>query len=43
MGIVKKFRIKSYKENKPLIKLEKISLSFGKRQILDNISFSVNK
>ncbi|MDC1248245.1 ATP-binding cassette domain-containing protein, partial [Pelagibacteraceae bacterium] len=29
-------------ENKPLIKLEKISLSFGKRQILDNISFSIN-
>ena len=42
MAIIKKFRIKSFKENKPLIKLEKISLSFGKRQILDNISFSIN-
>ena len=42
MAIIKKFRIKSFKENKPLIKLEKISLSFGKRQILDNISSSIN-
>ena len=42
MAIIKKFRIKSFKENKPLIKLEKISLSFGKRQILDNINFNVN-
>ena len=42
MSNIKKFRIKSFKENKPLIKLEKISLSFGKRQILDNISFSIN-
>ena len=42
MAIIKKFRIKSFKENKPLIRLEKISLSFGKRQILDNINFNVN-
>ena len=43
MAIIKKFRIKSFKENKPLIKLEKISLSFGKRQILENINFNINK
>jgi len=43
MAIIKKFRIKSFKKNKPLIKLEKISLSFGKRQILENISFDINK
>jgi lipopolysaccharide export system ATP-binding protein len=43
MAIIKKFRIKSFKENKPLIKLEKISLSFGKRQILENINFDINK
>ena len=42
MAIIKKFRIKSFKENKPLIRLEKISLSFGKRQILDNVNFHVN-
>ena len=43
MAIIKKFRIKSYKEKKPIIKLDKISLSFGKRKILDNINFSVNE
>ena len=43
MAIIKKFRIKSFKKNKPLIKLEKISLSFGKRQILENINFDINR
>jgi lipopolysaccharide export system ATP-binding protein len=43
MAIIKKFRIKSFKKNKPLVKLEKISLSFSKRQILEDISFSINK
>ncbi len=42
MAIIKKFRIKSFKKNKPLIRMEKISLSFGRRQILDNINFNVN-
>ncbi len=39
---IKKFRIKSFKQTIPLISLEKISLSFGKRQILDNINFKIN-
>ena len=43
MAIIKKFRIKSFKKNEPLIKLEKISLSFGKRQILENINFDINQ
>ena len=43
MALIKKFRIKSFKKNKPLIKLEKISLSFDKRQILENINFNINK
>ena len=43
MAIIKKFRIKSFKNQKPLVSLKKISLSFGKRQILDNISFNINK
>ena len=43
MAIIKKFRIKSFKEKKPVIKLDKISLSFGKRKILDNVNFSVNE
>ena len=43
MGIIKKFRIKSFKLDRPIIKLSKISLSFGKRKILDNINFSINE
>jgi lipopolysaccharide export system ATP-binding protein len=43
MAIIKKFRIKSFKEKKPVIKLDKISLSFGKRKILDNVNFSINE
>jgi lipopolysaccharide export system ATP-binding protein len=43
MAIIKKFRIKSFKSKKPIIELNKLSLSFGKRTILDNVSFSVNE
>ena len=43
MAIIKKFRIKSFKQKKPLIELKNISLSYGNRQILDNISFSINQ
>ena len=42
MGIIKKFRIKSFKKQKPVVHLKKISLSFGKRQVLDDITFKVN-
>ena len=43
MGIIKKFRIKSFIQNKPIIELQKISLTYGKRKILDNINFSLNE
>ena len=43
MAIIKKFRIKSFKEKKPIIKLENISLSFKNRNILENISFNLNQ
>ena len=42
MGIIKKFRIKSFKNPSSLISIENISLSFGKRKILDNVSFKIN-
>ena len=42
MGIIKKFRIKTSKTLTPIISLENISLSFGKRKILDNVSFKIN-
>ena len=43
MAVIKKFRIKSFKKQKPIVSLKKISVSFGKRQILDNINFEVNQ
>ena len=43
MAIIKKFRIKSFKNNKEVINLENISLSFGKRKILENINISTNE
>ena len=44
MAIVKKFRITSFKNQKPIISLKNISISFDKHyQILDNISLNVPK
>tara|TARA_B100000767_G_C19760417_1_gene534901 strand:+ start:459 stop:1235 length:777 start_codon:yes stop_codon:yes gene_type:complete len=42
MALIKKFRIKSFKKKKPLVTLKNVSISFGKRTILDNVSFSIN-
>jgi len=41
--IIKKFRIKSFKQKRTILKLQNISLSFQKRQILENISFDINQ
>ena len=43
MAIIKKFRIKSFKNNKEVVKLENISFSFGERKVLENINISVNQ
>ena len=43
MAIIKKFRIKSFKQKKPILKLDNVSLSFGNRQILEKINFEINK
>ena len=43
MAIIKKFRIKKFKQHEELLKLEKISVFFGKRKILENLSFKLNK
>ena len=43
MAIIKKFRIKSLKKKKSLVELKNISITFGKRQILDKISFNINQ
>ncbi len=43
MAIIKKFRIKSFKKSNTLIEFENVSLSYGKRLILDNVSFKINE
>ena len=43
MAIIKKFRIKYFKTKKPIIRLDKLSLSFGKMKVLDNVSFNLNE
>ena len=43
MGIIKKFYITKFKKDRPKIELKNISLSFNKRQILDNISLTIRE
>jgi len=43
MAVIKKFRIKSFKKKNSVIEFENITLSYGNRLILDNISFKINE
>ena len=43
MAIIKKFRITTFKKEYPKIALKKISLSYSKRQILDDVSLTIRK
>ena len=43
MSNIKKFRIKSFKNNNNILKLEKLSLKFGNKAILDNLNFELNQ
>tara|TARA_A100001388_G_C28700391_1_gene465863 strand:- start:282 stop:1058 length:777 start_codon:yes stop_codon:yes gene_type:complete len=43
MAIIKKFRIKSFKNINSIIEFDNVSLSYGNRLILDNISFKINE
>ena len=43
MAIIKKFRIKSFKNYNSIIEFKDISLSYGNRLILDNINFQINE
>ena len=42
MAVIKKFRIKSFKNAEPLLEVKNISISFENRKILDNISFKIS-
>tara|TARA_X000000368_G_C22949652_1_gene676015 strand:+ start:283 stop:1059 length:777 start_codon:yes stop_codon:yes gene_type:complete len=43
MALIKQFRIKSYKKPSSIISFEKVSLSYGNRLILDDISFKIHE
>ena len=42
MSNIKKFRIKSFKEKRAILKLEKLSFKYGKKIILDNMNLQLN-
>lgn len=43
MSNIKQFRIKSFKEKKPIISLKEITLKYGKKLVLDNLNLQLNK
>ena len=43
MAVIKKFRIKSFKNVNSIIEFKNVSLSYGNRLILDNINFKINE
>ena len=43
MALIKKFRIKSFREQEPVLELEKISMFYNKRQIINNLSLKINR
>jgi lipopolysaccharide export system ATP-binding protein len=42
MSNIKKFRIKSFKKDVSVLKLEKVSFKFGKKTILDSLNLNLN-
>ena len=43
MAVIKKFRIKSFKNTNSVVEFDNISLAYGNRLILDNINFKINE
>ena len=43
MAVIKKFRIKSFKNINSIIEFKDVSLAYGNRLILDRINFSINE
>ena len=43
MSVIKKFRIKNFKKRTELLRLERITLHFGKRKILEDLTFNLNQ
>tara|TARA_A100001234_G_C12615104_1_gene381262 strand:+ start:133 stop:909 length:777 start_codon:yes stop_codon:yes gene_type:complete len=43
MAIIKKFRIKSFKNINSIVEFKDVSLSYGNRLVLDNLNFKINE
>ena len=43
MGLIKKFRIKSFKSEETIVELKNTSVFYNKRQILNNLNLSINR
>ena len=43
MALIKKFRIKSFKEEETIVELKNTSVFYNKRQILNNLNLNVRK
>ena len=43
MALIKRFRIKKFKEEKSILKLQKISMFYNKRQILNSLDLNINQ
>ena len=41
--LIKKFRIKSFKEEKPVIEIKNLTISYGNRQIVEQLNLSLQK
>ena len=42
-SLIKKFRIKSFKEEKPIIELKNLTIAYGNRQIVEKLNLSIQK
>ena len=42
-GLIKKFRIKSFKESRPIVELQNLSITYGNRQIVEKLNLSIQK
>ena len=42
-SLIKKFRIKSFKEENPIIELKDLSISYGNRQIVEKLNLNIQK
>ena len=43
MAVIKKFRIKSFKEQETIVELNKVSMFYNKRQILNDLNLKINR